>query len=272
MEITEQSVEIAGQPAFWLQAQPQTTPEPVLYLHGVPTSSEIWRDFLQRTGGYALDLPGLGRSGKRGDLPYDPAWLADRVLDFIDDRELQRLRLVGQDWGGAVGLIAAQQIPERITRLVVIDAVPLFADYRWHWVAQLWRRRGLGELLMGASTRMTMRTLTRQANATKGPMPDRFVEDVMRFFDVGTQRAILKLYRSADPEVLGRLGAGLHTITCPALVAWGEQDPYCPPRFAQAYADALGGPTEVLPVPDAGHWPWYDQPWLIDRVAEFVAG
>ena len=41
---------------------------PILYLHGVPNSSQMWAPFLEVTGGIAVDLPGFGESGKRGDL------------------------------------------------------------------------------------------------------------------------------------------------------------------------------------------------------------
>src|SRR6187431_1054298 len=41
---------------------------PILYLHGVPNGAVMWKPFLERTGGVAVDLPGFGESGKRGDL------------------------------------------------------------------------------------------------------------------------------------------------------------------------------------------------------------
>jgi pimeloyl-ACP methyl ester carboxylesterase len=59
-------------------------------------------------------------------------------------------------------------------------------------------------------------------------------------------------------------------VKSPALVVWGEEDPYLPPRFADAYAAALGGPVEVLRVPGAGHWPWIDRPDVVDRVTTFL--
>ena len=58
----------------------------------------------------------------------------------------------------------------------------------------------------------------------------------------------------------------------PALVVWGEEDPYIPTSFARDYTDALGGPTELEIVRGAGHWPWVDRPELVDRVAGFLNG
>jgi pimeloyl-ACP methyl ester carboxylesterase len=56
----------------------------VLYLHGVPTSSDDWVAFLERTGGLAPDLPGFGRSGKRGDGDFTMAGYDRFVEDFLD--------------------------------------------------------------------------------------------------------------------------------------------------------------------------------------------
>jgi pimeloyl-ACP methyl ester carboxylesterase len=47
------------------------------------------------------------------------------------------------------------------------------------------------------------------------------------------------------------------------------RDPFIPGRFAAAYASALGDAT-LLELPDAGHWPWMDDPQLIERVAGFL--
>jgi pimeloyl-ACP methyl ester carboxylesterase len=89
--------------------------------------------------------------------------------------------------------------------------------------------------------------------------------------DFGTQRAIIKLHRSVKSGTLAAAGAGLHRIEAPALVVWGDADPFIPARFADAYGDALGGVTEVVHLADAGHWPWLDRPDLIERVAAFLA-
>ena len=55
----------------------------------------------------------------------------------------------------------------------------------------------------------------------------------------------------------------------PALVIWGERDPWIPASFGAAYADALAGAT-LERAADAGHWPWLDQADVVDRVAAFL--
>lgn len=260
------------EPVFWLEAEAPDggTKVPVLYVHGVPTSADEWPDFLAKTGGLAPDLPGFGRSGKRGDGDYSMARYGPWLERFLDDRGVDRFSLVVHDWG-AVGLILAQQVPDRVERIVILNAAPLLPGYRWHRVARLWRTKGLGELFMGATSRFTVAQLTRESNVKKGKMPDAWLDSVAAHFDQGTQRAILRLYRSADPSDLESAGARLSTLTSPTLVAWGEQDPYIPTSFADAYAAAIPN-AHLLPVPDGGHWPWIDRPDLVDTVAAFLNG
>ncbi len=269
--IEEHTEQLDGQPVYWRSAP---TPEdvnaaPVLYLHGVPTSSDDWVPFLQRTGGLAPDLPGFGRTGKRGDGDFTIAGYEHFIGRFLELTETERVRLVVHDWG-VVGLLWAMRNPERVERLVVISGVPLLPGYRWHRFARMWRMKGVGEVLMGSTNRWTLKLLTRGASGTPGPMPDEFLDQVMAYFDPGTQRAILQLYRTSPESVLAGAGLDLGELRCPALVVWGERDPYLPPALAAQYAAALGGPADVRVLPGVGHWPWLERPELVDEIAAYL--
>lgn len=269
--VTEHTDELDGQPLFWRSAPARDGRPPVLYVHGVPTSSDDWVPFLELTGGIAPDLPGFGRSGKRGDGDYTMGGYERFVGRFLEHAGAERVRLLVHDWG-VVGLLWAMQNPERVERLVVVNAVPLLPGYRWHRIARVWRTRGAGELIMGATSRTTLKLLSREATAGRGAMPERFLDEVLAHFDQGTQRAILRLYRTSPEDALAAAGERLGELRCPALVVWGDRDPYIPPSFADRFADALGGEARVRHVPDAGHWPWLDQPGLIGEIAEFLDG
>lgn len=275
-EIEEHNEEIGpafgehgGLPVFWRRSPPSNASvAPALYLHGVPTNSDDWLAFLQRSGGIAPDLPGFGRSGKPGYLRFTIDEYADFVEHFLDHIEVERVRLVVHDWG-AVGLAFAQRHPERVERLVITNAVPFLPGYGWHRTARIWRTPLLGELAMGATTRFTLRLLTRESNVTPGPLPEAWIDSVLAHFDQGTQRAILRLYRSSPSNVLAQAGAQLSRLDMPSLVIWGARDPYIPERFAREYAQALPS-SELIELSDAGHWWWLDRPDAIERVTDFL--
>ncbi|MBB4664988.1 alpha/beta fold hydrolase [Conexibacter arvalis] len=264
VEVTEHTGELAGQPVFWRSAPAEGAP--ALYVHGVPTSSDDWLPFLPLTGGLAPDLPGFGRSGKGGQNDYSLHGIASFVERFLEMVGVERVKLVVHDWGGAA-LAWAIANPERVERLVIVNAVPLLPGYRWHWIARTWRLPLAGEMAMGLTLKATMRQVLRPAFA--GPVPRAFVDAAWRHFDQGTQRAILRLYRSAPEASLAEAGAGLSHLDAPALVVWGAHDPYLPPRLGDEYAARLRN-ARVEHVTDAGHWPWVDRADLIARIAAFL--
>jgi pimeloyl-ACP methyl ester carboxylesterase len=243
---------IDGTLVSWLQHGD----EPLLYVHGVPDSAELWTPFLERTGGIAVDLPGFGRSGKSAGWPYSLEGYAAFLPAFLDHLGIDRVSLVAHDWGGV-----ALTLGDRIERLVAIDTLPLLPGHRRPWIARAWRTPVVGELAMGFTGRTLLRRL--------GGLSAEHADQILRHFDHGTQRAILKLYRSAPPDALARAGERLGAIDAATLVLWGDEDQYLPTRFAHAYGEALNADVEI--VEGAGHWPWIDKPDLVERVCGFLS-
>jgi pimeloyl-ACP methyl ester carboxylesterase len=258
VDIIEQRAEVAGIETYWRQAGDAQ----VLYVHGNPNNSDVWVPFLERTGGVAMDLPGFGRSAKPGHFDYSIEGYGNWLWAFREHLGWDHCSLALHDWG-SVGLAMAQRDPERVDRLLIVNAVPFLAGYRWHRFARIWRTPVLGELFQGTTTKRALRYFLPN-------LPDDFIDSIWDHYDHGTQRAVLKLYRSAPPEVLERAGDRLGQVRCPALVAWGKDDPYLPTEFAHAYGRALGGDVAVEVVEGAGHWPWIDKPELVGRVCDFL--
>jgi pimeloyl-ACP methyl ester carboxylesterase len=265
VHVEENTTQLGGSPVLYRSAPRDGTP--LLYLHGVPTSSADWLPFLERAGGLAPDLIGFGRSGKGGHLDYTIDGLATFVEALLEQLQIDTLTLVGHDWGAVVGLVLAQRHPDRIQRLALINAPPLFDAARFPigGLARLWRRPLIGELVMGATNRWLLARELRKG----GPWSDEQLDTVWEDFDQGTQRAILRLYRSADPNTLGAIGGRLGTLVMPALVVWGEQDPWLPPELGSAYAARLPRAT-LISLAKAGHWPWLDDHDAVDRVTAFL--
>jgi pimeloyl-ACP methyl ester carboxylesterase len=245
---------------------------PVLCVHGNPNSADDWPPFLTALEGrrrcLAPDLIGWGKSDRLPSFRHTMDALASFLEGFLDALGVRRFDVVVHDWG-TLGLLAAQRRHEAVDRVVIMNAVPLSAEYRWHWIGRLWRRRGVGEFLNATTSRLGTLQLLRPAVV----QPERRTELADRIhehFDAGTKRAILELYRDADPERLGERGRDLHKLSGPALVVWGDRDPYIASRFADNFAEALGGQVRVEHLPDAGHWPWLDRPDVVELVREFL--
>jgi pimeloyl-ACP methyl ester carboxylesterase len=218
----------------------------------------------------ALDLPGWGRSARPDPEGFDYSMhgQADFFARFLERMSVDHYCLAIHDWG-SLALIAAQAAPERLRRLVLINAVPLLGGYRWHRTARIWRAPGLGELSSRLWSRRALDLGLRESRADWSRHSSGFVDLIWDHLDRGTFEAILRLYRSATATELEAAGRELGSIKAPALVVWGLKDRYLPGRFGRRYAEVLPD-SELVELPAAGHWPWRDQPQVIERIVSFL--
>ena len=240
-----------------------------MFLHGVPTSADIWEPALRRTGGIALDLPGFGRSDKGGHLDYSVHGLAGATAELIDELELGAVALIGHEWGAVIALELAASRPEQVSHVVLIDPLALLGGYTWPLPARVWRTPGVGELAMGSITRRLLARSLRHRAADPQTWSEPRVDAAWAQFDQGTQRAILRLHRTTSPDHLAQLAPFLAEADFGALVLYGEHDGASAREDARRVAGLLPDAT-VQEVPGAGHWPWLEHPETIETIAAFL--
>ncbi|MFC5666878.1 haloalkane dehalogenase [Kitasatospora misakiensis] len=102
------------------------TGTPMVFLHGNPTSSHLWRDVLPAVGGpgrlLAPDLIGMGESGKP-DIAYTFADQARYLDAWFDALGLDEVVLVGHDWGGALAFDWAARHPDRVRGVAFTETI-----------------------------------------------------------------------------------------------------------------------------------------------------
>ena len=112
--------------------------DPVLFLHGIPTSSYLWRNIVPQVAtqgrAIAFDLAGYGKSGVPSDKDYSIQSQYSYVKGFIDSLQLKNITLVVNDLGSLLGLKYAVENPENIKRIVFIEAAFMPTE---QWYKQL---------------------------------------------------------------------------------------------------------------------------------------
>lgn len=243
--------------------------EPVLLLHGFPQAAEAWLRQLPAlaAGGHhaiAPDLRGYGGSDRpRGVSAYALPRLVDDAVGLLDALGASGAAVVGHDWGGMVAWALAAAHPERVRRLVVINA-PHPARFRRlltssdqllrSWYAFFFQLPLLPEVLLRRKRFAALRGLFR-----RGPRsPDVFTgEEVESFVAAlrppGALTAALNYYRAAGRALLGGGTGGSARVEAPTLLIWGERDRHLSPRNAEGLERWVPR-LRVERMAEATHW------------------
>ncbi len=122
--ITSSSVNVDGLNIHYLTAGDG---DPVVFLHGWPASSYLWRKIMEPLAQYRLviapDLPGFGLSDKPPDDPYTFDYHVNIFNSFLRRMGVERTDLVVHDLGGPVGLLWAVRNPGRVGHLVIMNTL-----------------------------------------------------------------------------------------------------------------------------------------------------
>jgi haloalkane dehalogenase len=248
---------------------PQEAPRgTVLCLHGYPQSSSMWEPVLTAAaeGGWraiAPDLLGFG------DSPDDPPHSWERqvhAVDVLHERlGLGPVVLVMHDWGGLIGLRWACEHPDAV-RALVASGTGFFPDGRWHGLARSLRTPGQGEMLVGTATRESLGALLRSISPS---FTDAALDEAFKAFANRERRqGQLELYRSGDFAKLARYEGCLAALGVPALLVWGEDDPFAPVAGAHRLQRELPG-ARLEVVPGTSHFVFDDAP---EATAALVRG
>lgn len=206
--------------------------EPVVCLHGVPSSAFLYRKVLpelarRQCRGIAFDLPGLGLADRPQDFDYSWSGLTKWTMDAVAALGLDRFHLVVHDIGGPIGFNVVSRAPDRIASLTVLNTLVRVASFKRPWSMEPFAWRGIGEIYLKTMHPMLFERLMRvQGVATAVTAADlRAYVHLLKRGDRG--RAFLRIMRRFErtEEFESRILASLSARTFPAQVLWGEHDP-----------------------------------------------
>lgn len=251
---------------------------PVLFVHGIPTSSYLWREvikFLQNDFHcFAPDLMGLG------DTIVDPASTrfhmdsqAEMLIEFMEKLGHTEFSIVCHDQGGAAAQIIAANTPQKVTRLVLTDCVcydnwPVPAIKRLQDASQF-------KPLMNAFTRLGIsewiETKSRFSSFKKGVFnPERLttetIQEYLRPMKTAEGRERFRAFLMAGhPSYTQQAVHGLKQFKKPTAVIWGGDDFYLSPSWGRKLYEDIPGAQLFRIVPFCGHF------WQEERPSEFAS-
>jgi haloalkane dehalogenase len=248
---------------------------PILFLHGNPTWSFLYRGIVirlrKRFRCIAPDLLGFGLSDHPHDFGYTPKEHADTVLQLVRYLDLRDVTVMGQDWGGPIGMRVALDETARLRALVMGNT--------WYWPTGSWQMKAFSYLLSSAP----MQRLILERNffverlipaGVKHPLPREVLQHYARVFpDVESRYGVAELPRHilASAFWLGEIAHAVPRIlvNVPILLTWGMHDLAFTPRFMDRFREDFRSVS--LRRLDARHYIQEDCPAEIsDAIEQFL--
>jgi epoxide hydrolase 4 len=256
---------------------------PVLFLHGFPESWIAWRPVMEQLPDvrcYAPDLRGYGKSERVA--PYDVWTLIEDVRALMEELELERPILVGNDWGGALVWMFGHRYSDLVRRLVVVNcthpktlvrAVLTFDHFqtiRIPWVPLFQPPKFAEWFLTTDFGRKLLRTSFTIREGRDGTMDTDLVDEIVaQYQQPADMHAPVEYYREMVRTHIGRRGrarlAELYSrpIGVPTTLIWGTRDEALPAAVAQKSHLAAGRDVEWRPLQGVGHYVALEAPELL---------
>jgi pimeloyl-ACP methyl ester carboxylesterase len=226
-----------GEPAA-LSSEVAGEGPPLVLIHGLSGSTRWWRRNVPvlaecfRT--YAVDLAGFGGSRRSPRFRLDQA--VPLLVEWLDGQGITRASIVGHSLGGLIAARLAADAPERVDRLVLVDASLLAFD------------PGIGRRAAG---------LVRSLRWTPLDFAPLLARDALRAHPLSLGAAVAGVLRVDWRAMLAQIGA-------PTLVLWGERDTIVPLAVGrQIVADIPN--ARLVVIPGASHTPMWERPEAFNR-------
>jgi len=239
-------LDVDGARIYYYAAGTRGAGEPVVLVHGFPTSGHLWTGVVPLLPeGHRVvvtDLLGFGRSDPPGSHAVDIRGHADRLVKVLDQLGINFACVVGHDVGGGIAQCLAVRHPQRVSRLCLIDSVafdawparevklaramlPLTRHLPPSWILSVVR----ADLLRGyADQDRGTHAIDLYLRAFAGP---------------GGRDALVTHLTALDSAETQAIAPRLRNVVCPTALLWGDHDPFLPVEVGQRLADSIPGAT-----------------------------
>ncbi|MBU0808770.1 MAG: alpha/beta hydrolase [Gammaproteobacteria bacterium] len=237
-------------------------PAPIVLLHGTSASLHTWEGWVaalqDKRRVISLDLPGFGLTGPFPDNDYRIEHYSQFLAHVLDQLQVPRAVLAGNSFGGQLAWQFALDYPQRVERLVLVDAagyprnatsVPI--AFRLAQIPEL--APLMANLLPRPVIEASVRNVYGDPNKVTDALIDRYYELALR---AGNRGALRQRFIQAEG---GRNYSRISEINTPTLIIWGGRDELIPVVNAERFKRDIKGSRLVL-FDELGHVPQEEDP------------
>ncbi|MFC8517712.1 alpha/beta fold hydrolase [Streptomyces sp. NPDC057257] len=242
------------------------TGAPLVLLHTVRTQAEHFRHLIPLIADhytvYALDLPGMGYSEIVPGASYDEPAMRAGVERLLTELDLRDATLVGESMGAVLALTAAADLPERVRRVVAVNAY----DFRGGIARSGLLARvvvsgvlapGVGPVIAGVEPRPALRRILQGGLGDKSALREDYVDELLQVGGRSGYPTVARAVYQALPTLIAARSR-YPEVKAPVHLVYGEQD-WSRPSDRQADKRLLPA-ADFTQVPEAGHFIALERP------------
>ncbi len=252
----------------------------ILFIHGFGESRYTWRfitkPLAKKYHLVTIDLKGFGESPKTEDEDYSVYDQAKLIENFIKQKGLKNLTIVGRSFGGGVALVLAlmqekKMFKHNINRLILIDTM----SYKQHLPSMMWLLQKpiigyLGIHLLSADT-IALEAYNFAFSNDK-LIPKDSITQSSKMMDLPNAKYAYK--QTVDyiiPDDIAKVEKEYKDIKIPTLIIWGKDDVSIPYRFGiRLHRDIKN--SKLILLKGVGHMPQEESPKkVIEAIEDFMA-
>jgi pimeloyl-ACP methyl ester carboxylesterase len=255
-------IDVEGQLVHLRDVGPRDDPEPLVLIHGTSASLHTWEGWVKALSArhrvISFDLPGFGLTGPNASGDYRGDSYARFVLDLMDQLKVQRMAVAGNSLGGEVAWRTALMAPQRVTKLILVDAAG--PDFRSDSVpiGFLAARvpvlnRVFDWVLPRPMVVASVRNVYGDPSRVNDALVDRYYELALR---EGNRRALVQRLQQNQR---GQDAERIRELTLPTLILWGGRDRLVPLSVGRQFEQDIAG-SELVVFDELGHVPHEEDP------------
>lgn len=257
-----QFVALEGMQVHLRDQGPRDDPLPVLLLHGTSASLHTWEGWVaalkDRRRVISVDLPGFGLTGPFPDGDYRISHYSRFLVELLDHLQVSRVIVAGNSFGGQLAWRLALDQPQRVARLVLVDAAGYPRNATSVPLAfRLAQVRALAPLMANLLPRAMIAASVRNVYGDPGKVDDALVD---RYYELalraGNRQALRQRFVQAPS---GEAHARIAELKLPTLILWGGRDGLIPPDNAERFKRNIAG-SHLVVFDDLGHVPQEEDP------------
>lgn len=255
-------LDVAGMKLHVRDEGPRDDPSPIVLMHGTGSSLHAWDGWADALKAkrrvIRFDLPGYGLTGPSPDNTYGLEKDVAVVIALLDRLGIARCVLGGNSLGGAVTWRTALAHPERVEKMILVDA----GGYPSHSTSvplgfQLARLPGVAWLMQNTLPRSLVEQGWRNVvGDPKSVTPEMIERSIALTQREGNRRALIERFKQRPS---GSMAHRINELKQPTLVMWGGRDRLIPPEAAERFHCDIEGSTLVI-FDDLGHAPEEEDP------------